>query len=137
MFDQLLKLGSFKWGGRWSTESWEMDCFGMVLYARSILCPGEPLLPNYDWCYKEFTRETFPATLIASLLKSADQASIVQFPSPGDLALLRGANGFALGTYVGDYGAIDSGVLLFDLDGKPVVEPDYRLPNLVNYWRVE
>jgi hypothetical protein len=134
--DDILALGGFRWGGRWGLNQWRVDCLGLAIEARYRLCPDEPELPDFDWIYAKYERHTIPPNTIGKILQRHKQAHLTQNPQPGDLALIQGDRGMALGTFVGTYKAVDSGVLLFGLDERPCIEPDCQLPNLLSYWRV-
>jgi hypothetical protein len=136
MLGDLLAQGKFQWGGRWETTRYNLDCLGLALRARAIICPAAPLLPDFSWVYDFYTRETLPPLLVAELLAAHTQSQLVVRPEPGDLALVQGARGTALGTFVGDWEGVEDGVLLWGLDEKPVIEPDYCLANLMGYWHV-
>jgi cell wall-associated NlpC family hydrolase len=123
----------FAWGGRWSLSGhpFGLDCYGLVLEVRRRL--GFDSLPGFEEIYQEFDRSSLPPRKILELANT--HGGRVDRPVPGDIAVLEGKNGTALGCYIGSHEGESHAVILFGEDELPVVEPDYNLPNLLGYWR--
>jgi hypothetical protein len=76
-----------------------------------------------------------PFNLVLELMENHPTTKSVITPRQGDLAVVEGDRGMALGTYIGDYDRVKNGVILFGVNERPIIIADYRLASLVGYWR--
>jgi hypothetical protein len=136
MFDDLLDSGEFLWGGRWHLTAPGIDCLGLAIEARRRLLPNSPPLPEFKIeVYDKHDRNSMPHRLALDLMENHPTTKLVTTPKVGDLAVIEGDRGMAIGAFVGSVGKIKDGVLLFGVNERPIVIADYRLASLVGYWR--
>lgn len=120
----------FEWGGRYPVNH-GIDCLGLAIEVRRRLLPDSAPLPEFDEIYALYDRYSIPRDEIARQMQASDRAKLVELPSVGCLAMLDGANGIALGTFIGE-----DKVILFGTDERPIIVPDYLLQNLIGYYEV-
>jgi hypothetical protein len=136
MFRDLLATGEFLWGGRWHLTAPGIDCLGLAIEVRRRLLPKASPLPEFKAeVYDKYDRGSMPFNLVLELMENHPTTKSVITPKQGDLAVVEGDRGMALGTYIGDRDRVRDGVMLFGVDERPIVVADYRLANLVGYWR--
>ncbi len=136
-FSDLIIVGEFLWQGRWHLTAPGMDCLGLAIEVRRRILPAATPLPDFNEIYRQYNRNTLPPNLILELVTSHPTTRSASRPEAGDLAVIEGERGMALGTFVGDCDGTKDGVILFGLEEKPISIADCRLPNLIGYWRVE
>lgn len=135
-FSDLIITGKFLWRGRWHLTAPGMDCLGLAIEVRRRIIPNAEPLPDFKEIYEQYDRTTLPPNLILELVDNHPATKLVDLPKLGDLAVIEGDRGMALGTFVGNCDGVEDGVILFGLDEKPLLIADCKLPNLVGYWRV-
>jgi hypothetical protein len=139
MFDDLLELGTFEWGGRWGDGSHVIDCYGLAIEARRRILRGNNVeLPGYEWVYKRWNRETVPHDIVGKLMRKYAYAVETEIPAPGDLCLIQCERGTALGVVVNyQQSGVQDGVLFFGDSAKPQVLPNWSILGLQNFWRID
>lgn len=135
-FSDLIIVGEFLWQGRWHLTAPGMDCLGLAIETRRRILPNADPLPDFKEIYQQYNRDSLPPNLILELMESHSTTKRVDLPKVGDLAVIEGDRGMALGTFVGSTDGVKDGVILFGLEEKPILIPDCKLPNLIGYWRV-
>jgi len=133
MFNDLLTTGKFSWGGRWHLTAPGIDCLGLAIEVRRRLLPNASPLPDFKTeVYDRYDRDSMPPNLVLELMENHPMTKSTSTPNEGDLAVIEGDRGMALGTYIGE-----GDVILFGVNERPIVVADYRLVSLVGYWRYE
>jgi hypothetical protein len=117
----------FLWCGRTDKG---LDCLGLAIKAREILLPDLEPLPDPLSHYRRYKRHELPPGYLFGEVNRNPRSSRVDEPSIGDLVVLRGIFGAALGTVVGD----DS-VICFDWTEYPIFRHESTL-DVIGFWRV-
>lgn len=139
MFDDILALGEFGWGGRWSDNNQAIDCYGLVIEARRRILRGNNVeLPSYSWVYRKWSRGTVPHNIISRLMWKHPTATETEIPHPGDLCLIGCSRGTALGVLTNyRQSGVEDGVLFFGDNERPKVLPNWSIPDLQSFWRID
>ena len=118
--------------------NWRLrNCYTLHCLIRSTITPNRPELPDYGWVFAKFSRNNCPPNIISRLLIKSGRAKIIDRPEIGDIVLLAGEKGEAIGTYLGDiHPKCQDGVIMFGVEEKPVMVPDWLLPNVISYWDI-
>jgi hypothetical protein len=117
----------FAWCGR-SLDG--LDCMGLAVEARKILLPDLEPLPDPVKHYQRYKRHDIPPGYLFGEVSRNPRSNKVDEPAVGDLAVLRGVYGAALGTVVGD----DS-IIFYDATEYPAIRHESTL-DVIGFWRV-
>lgn len=126
----------FEWGGRFG-KSKGLDCLGLAIEVRRRILPLADPLPEFEDVYARYDRDTISSNEIYIQMLASDRARSVESPSIGCLAVIEGERGAALGTFIGNFDKTADAVILFGLSEKPIIVPDFSLPNLIGYFSVK
>lgn len=125
----------FEWGGRFG-KSKGLDCLGLAIEVRRRILPLANQLPDFADIYTMYDRDTIPHDEIYVQMLASPRADAVDIPTIGCLAVIEGERGAALGTFIGNFDRIQDAVILFGVKERPIIVPDFSLPNLIGYFSV-
>jgi hypothetical protein len=131
--DSLIGI-EFAWGERLSTSN-RCDCLGLAIAARRLLLPLADPLPELDWVYQRYTRETLPPRLVLNYVSRHTRSTKQEIPSVGDLAVVLGSRGAILGTVAALPAEVPM-VLAFGQDATARLFQPAEI-RLLGHWRID